>query len=604
MITQIIVQNVKRYGIPGKTIDVELFPNKINLCIAPNGFGKTSLATAFNSLAPKHLKVEQNDKHINYTKENSSISLCIDSKEYCADYKHNEINKVLETYVINNHIYADSKKKRTPFTVHVESYIDISDICVCKKKTQPSNEYKISEIRRKFGPNGRILGEIHPVLEYIAKNKCLFEIMPVLQKFTTTKKRGNLIRNILADINSIDSRKYDLTKCIPCSLFDSLEKDEYYVHFSKVVEPHYSNKSKLDIFCDFFQLLQLYKNSKSYLEEQIDYLSYIMLKNCLDESIRHLNTSISELHTCVDKGFLVIKFPKADLMSNGQRDVTTFAAELLKFQATMNPNKKHLLIIDEIFDYLDDANVMAAQYFLSDILSKHKDKVYIVLLTHLDPHNFRNYIFSEKVINTVFLESSQAKSSEQMMRFISFREDLNKGSQSDKDLYDKLSSNLFHYSPDPVDLTDDITKATKGKQGIKTSWGSYNNLKKHLIKEINKYFSNANEYDPYAVAMALRLRAEKLAYEKLPTQDLKKEFLISHTTRKKFEFCENNNVFIPPVYYIVNAIHNEAEHLKYDNKKNEFQERNTAYKLQNGVIKKIMQEMFDYTGDEVSLSSI
>ena len=38
----------------------------------------------------------------------------------------------------------------------------------------------------------------------------------------------------------------------------------------------------------------------------------------------------------------------------------------------------------------------------------------------------------------------------------------------------------------------------------------------YLIQEINKYFSVDTEYDPYAVAVALRLRVEKLAYQKLP----------------------------------------------------------------------------------------
>ena len=46
MISNITIKNIKGYDAVGKSMDVALFPNKINLVIAPNGFGKTSLTTA------------------------------------------------------------------------------------------------------------------------------------------------------------------------------------------------------------------------------------------------------------------------------------------------------------------------------------------------------------------------------------------------------------------------------------------------------------------------------------------------------------------------------------------------------------------------------
>ena len=230
MISQITIQNVKGYGVPGKTLDVDLFPTKVNLCVASNGFGKSSLATAFKSLKARHLDVKQNDKHAHYSTDESSISMCIDSTLYHADSKCNEISKVLETYVINNRIYADSKKKKMPYVTHVESYINISDIIVCEKKIQPSNKYKISDIQSDFGGNGRLLCGITPLLEFIAKNKCFAEISQVLINFATTQKRANLINNVLVEIKSIDSKIKDLITLVPDCLFDSLEGDKYYAN--------------------------------------------------------------------------------------------------------------------------------------------------------------------------------------------------------------------------------------------------------------------------------------------------------------------------------------------------------------------------------------
>ena len=40
MIDKIIIENVKGYGVPGKDLNVNLDSTKINLCVAPNGFGK------------------------------------------------------------------------------------------------------------------------------------------------------------------------------------------------------------------------------------------------------------------------------------------------------------------------------------------------------------------------------------------------------------------------------------------------------------------------------------------------------------------------------------------------------------------------------------
>lgn len=50
MINKIRIENVKGYDVQGKDLNVNLDPTKINLCVAPNGFGKSSLATAFESL--------------------------------------------------------------------------------------------------------------------------------------------------------------------------------------------------------------------------------------------------------------------------------------------------------------------------------------------------------------------------------------------------------------------------------------------------------------------------------------------------------------------------------------------------------------------------
>lgn len=58
-ITTIEIRNVK--GIDSHKYDLRLMPNKPNLLVAPNGFGKSSFATAFASMNSKRMDLSKND---------------------------------------------------------------------------------------------------------------------------------------------------------------------------------------------------------------------------------------------------------------------------------------------------------------------------------------------------------------------------------------------------------------------------------------------------------------------------------------------------------------------------------------------------------------
>ena len=46
-ISEIRVKNIKGFGDTVQPIKVRILPNKVNLLVAPNGWGKSSLTTAF-----------------------------------------------------------------------------------------------------------------------------------------------------------------------------------------------------------------------------------------------------------------------------------------------------------------------------------------------------------------------------------------------------------------------------------------------------------------------------------------------------------------------------------------------------------------------------
>ena len=71
---------------------------------------------------------------------------------------------------------------------------------------------------------------------------------------------------------------------------------------------------------------------------------------------------------------------------------------LFRARAKLGEKEKSRLIVDEVFDYLDDANLLVAQHFLLELMKQFKDagkSIYVVVLTHLDPSQFKRFRFKK-----------------------------------------------------------------------------------------------------------------------------------------------------------------------------------------------------------------
>lgn len=590
MITKIGIENIKGYGIPGKIFDFELSPKRINLCIAPNGFGKSSLAKAFECLKRNRFEVDKEYKNQAHQNESSSLSIDLDGKTYIANSQKNEIDSALKVCVIHNRTQVDYIQRKIRNFHSVNAFIEIASIKICKSIKETKIRYTLAKFRKDFGKNGKIIENID-VLSNNPFMLCFASKIDEFKKMKSSTKK--LLESINGKINELRGNKDRIKGQISREYFTAILSDPLYRDFTDLWNKLYQKENELDCFISFY-LFFILVNDKTHLKElreRCKWLDYIFMKNKIDTDLKFLNSSYKNIKTVERDGELIVEFPHADEISNGQRDVLTLVLELLIFKRRIRQTNKYLLIIDEVFDYLDDANILAAQYYLSQIVKENKDNIYIILLSHLNPIYFRNYVFNYKMLNVVFLEGTIPLANETMKNFIAFREELGiSNDENDKDLYDKLSGNLFHYNPNAGDLQNEI--ASRHKRNVKTSLGNPERLKKYLKEELDKYFSEQNNYDPYAVAMALRHKIEKQIYDKLENDELKKEFVNIHKTNDKLNFCEKYSIIVPDSFYIVNAIHNEADHLKRkDNGK--FAEKTMVYKLQNMAIKNILKNLFD-----------
>lgn len=602
MITKISIANVKGYGIPAKDIEVSLDPEKVNLCIAPNGFGKSSLATAFNSLKLRKLVVEEDQKHIDHKTEDSSLSIEMDGTVYDANGDHNNLSSVIIPRVITNNTKVEYKKKVFGKIVNVDAYLNIGSIDICKIPPVGAVEYKITNIRNTFGANKKVISSIEYLLQDNHFLMALHMASGVFDSFNT-KGRSSIINRIKEQINALRGTEEQVIAAISDAIFDDLEDEENYKHFREIFAPFLNGLGRYAAFNIFYQLHYLCNNCRDSINVAAERAYYNEWKLKIDSELTLINATYQNITTAERNGRLVVVFPRAHEISNGQRDVLTFAIELILFRATIRPDKKYLLIIDEVFDYLDDANTMAAQYYLSHIVKKNTGNVYIMLLTHLNPHFFRNFVFNDRIINVNYLESTQPVASEDMMYFIAFRQWLDpKNHHERQGTYDNMSCHLLHYNPNAQDISAEI--ASYARPNVKSTWGRPNVFRQVIIDELNKYLSCQPTYDPYAVALALRLRVEKVVYDQIDTEDKKDGFVNTHKTNNKLEYCEQNLIHVPDVYYIVNSIHNESDHLKYDPVKAKFEEKAMVYKLQHKVIRHVVEKLFSYDGQPLDIDAI
>ena len=361
MISEIRIENVKGYGSSGKKLNVNLDPQKINLCVAPNGFGKSSLATAFESLKRTRLEISDDNKHFEEIDQPSSLMLTIDDCVYTADETKNEIeNAGFQTCVIHNRSKADYKKRSFGGHTSVKAYLEIEDIDVCPIERPTTIKYQINFIKSTFGANKKVLSTIESLLRDSKFLNLLPECYDDLNKFATIKRKDKL-NKVKKRINDLGGTEKQVRAQITDDFFTEIETEESYLHVKNVLMKVVPTATCFDVFNIFFQLLYIWNTQKDTVKKACNRVRYEIYKQRIDDNLKLLDTTGRSICSKEQDGRLVVTYPHANEISNGQRDVLTFATELMVFKAGLKPDKKYILIIDEVFDYLDDANTMAAQ---------------------------------------------------------------------------------------------------------------------------------------------------------------------------------------------------------------------------------------------------
>lgn len=597
-ITNITITNIKGFMNSNNSFDVHILPNKVNLLVAPNGFGKSSIAKGFEALNGNRLDLPDELYHDKTSSIKPKISIVYDGNTLSATKDGNTISPEFDVTVINSRLKATAKVRHIKHKVVQQGVLEVENIVLRTSIPKIAYvDYPFTRIKKAFGNNKKILTNLAERIGKKGVANIIIVTYPLLE-FLHKGEPRRLKNKIVDKLNTRQGTVQTILDELDEHIFDEIESINEYQEFqNKVVDLRTSNTyfSRFEIF---FQIIWLYENNRQNLREVKRYEDYVDLKDMYNTIIRSIDTTGRNLEAHEIDGKLIVSFPKADSISNGQRDIITFITSLVKFQMNYNEGKKHILIIDEVFDYLDDANVVAAQYFLSKFLSINRDNFYLIILSHITEEHFRGWVLKKK-LNIQYIKPVQAKADISTKNFIAYRDLLK---EKDKENYRALSNYYFHYNPNTSE--QDLSAVCTVKDNLKQNWFKGTNLHKDIIPELNKYLSGREQYDPYAVCFALRYACEKKIYFQLTNETERNTFLnIKKSTKDKLEWAEEAGYNVPIIYYILGIIFNEAEHLNgYEIEQNK--ERSCVYRLDNGAIRQMAIELFNYNGTDITVDAI
>jgi len=597
-IKSILIEKVK--GIGEEKFDLNLAPNMPNFLVAPNGFGKSSFATGLNSLNRDRLKlkdenfheqISSNDPKIEFeiVNEDNSISLLTATKD------KNEIKKIFDIFVINNQLKPDANYRNIQGNHITSPSLEVADIYIFENiPDKVAFDYKVTTFRNTIGDNKRIWFDItgflnnHILITKLAElriiDKCKLkkEKSQIANFINTIKPLSGSIDSILSEINSTH-----------INLIDS----EYINSIIDVIEKH-GKCSRGEALIILIQIEYLYNSDKELFYKIVEYYKYCIATKSAIGVFKSFKTKWKGIEPkeiniykkkkkkrVISAKHFGIQFPRATDISNGERDVVSFVAMLLKARYQFG-KKPFLLIIDEVFDYLDDANLLAVQFYINQFIEYYKGEripFFPIILTHLNPHYFKNYFFSKQKVH--YLNKWKGSVNRKIENIVISRNNTKTGEYADK-----VSSYFLHFNPNSVDL-----KTEMEGEFIAQKLGALNhnlhrseNFLSECFTSLENYSKGKKNYDPLAVCIAIRIKMEKFAYDKLSTNELKTEFVETKMTVNKLNFArDKDNVEIPEIFYFLGTLHNEILHIR----KNHDNSSPIYLKLNNSTIRKMIKEV-------------
>ncbi|MEH6947580.1 hypothetical protein V7068_11025 [Bacillus sp. JJ634] len=599
-IQRIKIENVKGKGSYELKFN-ELHANFPNLFVAPNGFGKSTIATTFKALKSNKIELDKEDLFEGDIKNLPSLELelvldSVGNTTLVADTTKNEISKSMNTYVINNPIYAKSTSRSFGKFSSQSAKLDVEDLVFFDSIPQKVEiPYRLKDIKDKYGEKGKVFANISDVFKSLKNLDLLCINYELLDKCATQRRPETSINKFIEEMAESGSLKH-IKDSITNENLRLLKDNPLISDLLQVVKDlenlPFENTNEIDLSLTAIQIIEVIKIVKNDIKKAKTYLEYVEYRNDLDYKLNMFNTTGRNIKTKVSKGKLVVEFLAANQMSNGERDVLSFISNLSKFKVKFTKNIG-ILIIDEIFDYLDGSNMLIVQYYLSQMIQECRDMgkvLFPIILTHLDPILFNNYYFNKTKIH--YLKSYSYTEDNTMVDLLKIR--------SNKSRYPALAENLekyyLHFHPGGFQFAD----------GDKPLINDSNYHDSSLFYEMIHYeidtFLNDQKYDPLKIICAIRVKIEKIVYNWLETEEQKAEFIGLHSTIRKLNYAVEQDVEVPEDFFLLQPLYNDALHLTENANATKNKIQSVCLKLDNAVVKRIVGNIQNTEGSNLVLA--
>jgi hypothetical protein len=201
MLKVIEIENIK--GISNKRFVLDILANKPSLLVAPNGFGKSSFATAFNSMNNNRISLDDDNLHSENPQNLPRISIEYLNPEGTtinleATNTTNTISTEFAYFVINNLTRPKgigSQYGRATATLEIKDVVLVDSI----PANTPFN-YSFQNSQARFGSNCRILPNANVVLSNLKLVERLSEHYSTMQRANGSRVQSR-INTIINNIN-------------------------------------------------------------------------------------------------------------------------------------------------------------------------------------------------------------------------------------------------------------------------------------------------------------------------------------------------------------------------------------------------------------------
>lgn len=576
-ITSITVKNVR--GLHDETIQLNMIPNKPSLLIAPNGTGKSSFAFAFQWLNQQRLKLNEDDAYQGHTANRPELIIRTDEdggKEYIANENRNDISKKFGIFVINNGLKASNPGVHAGVQMG-RSKIVVPDIELLG--VEPANHQVTDDFEATYDIKDAPVG-LFPVINSQLQSNSFAALID-----TASLKCGK--RHMTQLVNFI-SKVYDLEGTIDIRHESIRENDLGWLHQIPPIDNAYTlfdktntGDSEVKNILRAVRLVTLCYRKEDDLKKRIRYARHKRDEESVKALFSTLKKTWRDIKPQRTNGKMFLKIGDAQRISNGERDILILLGMLQKAQAAFTKTD-NILIIDEVFDYLDDANLVAAQHYVNLFIRQLKSSgrnIYPIILSHINPSYYRTFAFRD--MKVYYLQTLRCPhASDNMMKLLRKRDELER---TDKDSYKKISKYMLHYH---TDYTEDLSAIIDFNE---PNWGDIPTFKSYCSQHLKHYLDSGN-YDALAVCVALREMIEKYCYNRIADAANKDHFLNEENgTEKKLDYAVEVGVVCPETFSLLGLMYNDPLH---PNSKHNIDLRQTLYsRLENNTIRGMIEEI-------------